>query len=109
VTRRRGLLAALAAAAAAILIAGCGSFDSKASGEHLIKDYFNKFGKDQVTVKSVSCPSGVAQKAGTTYDCKVALHTAQNGASASGTITIHIAKGNKVEILGGRDIHINTQ
>lgn len=97
---------ALAALAVAGLVAGCGSFDSKASGEHLIRDYISKFGKGQVKLTSVSCPSGVPQKSGTAYNCKVRLHNIPTGQSLSGTITVHIVNGNKVEIEGSRDVHL---
>jgi hypothetical protein len=59
-----------------------------------------------VTLKSVNCPSGVKETAGTTYDCKVTLHLVASGQNAKGTITVHIASGNKVEILGRQDVHV---
>jgi hypothetical protein len=104
--RARTVVAILAAVTLAALVAGCGSFDSKASGEHLIHNYVDKFGKGQVKLKSVSCPSGVAQKTGSSYSCKVVLRNVHSGQQASGTITIHIDAGNKVEILGSRDVHV---
>jgi hypothetical protein len=105
--RFRTVIAILAALAVAGLVAGCGSFDSKASGEHLIHNYVGKFGKGQVKLKSVSCPSGVAQKAGSSYSCKVVLRNVRSGQQASGTITIHIDSGNKVEIRGSQDVHVS--
>jgi hypothetical protein len=104
--RARGLIIALAALAVAGVAGGCGSFDSKASGEHLIRDYVKRFGRGQVTLSSVSCPSGVAQKTGTAYTCKVKLNNVKTGRQASGTITVHIANGNKVEIQGAQDVHL---
>jgi hypothetical protein len=104
--RLRTVVVIVTALAVAGLVAGCGSFDSKASGEHLIRDYVGKFGKGQVTLKSASCPSGVAQKTGSSYNCKVVLRNVQGGMQVSGTITIHIASGNKVEILGSQDVHV---
>jgi hypothetical protein len=83
-----------------------GGFDSAASGEHLIKDYVKKFGQGRVSVKSVNCPGGVKEKVGGSYDCKVVLRDTAAGTDHSGTITIHMAKGNKVEINGSTDIHV---
>ena len=103
----RTIALALAALAVAGLVAACGSFDSKSSGEHLIRDYINKFGKGQVKLTSVSCPSGVPQKSGTAYSCKVTLHNIPTGQPLSGTITVHIVNGNKVEIEGSRDVHLS--
>jgi hypothetical protein len=100
------MIAASAAVAVAASVSGCGSFDSKASGEHLIRGYVAKFGKQQVTLSSVSCPSGVAEKAGTAYNCKVRLRDVPNGKLVSGTITVHIVNGNKVEIEGSQDVHL---
>ncbi|MDQ6606748.1 MAG: DUF4333 domain-containing protein [Actinomycetota bacterium] len=91
----------------ALALSACGSFDSAASGEHLIKDYVKKYGQGKVSVESVSCPSGVKQKVGTTYDCPVKLHDATSNANSSGTITIHMASGNKVEIQGKQDLHLH--
>ena len=58
-------------------------------------------------LKSVNCPSGVAQKTGSSYSCKVVLRNVHSGQQASGTITIHIDSGNKVEILGSQDVHVS--
>jgi hypothetical protein len=102
----RTLLIAVAVLAVAGLVAACGSFDSKASGEHLIRDYVKKFGHGQVTLSSVKCPSGVAQKQGTAYSCKVTLHNVTTERNASGTITVHIVNNDKVEIQGASDIHL---
>ena len=92
-------------AVCALGLSACGGFDSAASGEHLIKDYVQKYGQGRVTVKSVSCPGGVKETVGTTYNCKTVLHLKSTGADRSGTITIHIATGNKVEINGSQDLH----
>jgi hypothetical protein len=95
------------ALACAAGIGACGGgFDSAASGEHLIRDYVKKFGQGRVAVKSINCPGGVAEKVGGSYDCKVVLRDTAAGADHSGTITIHMQKGNKVEIDGTRDIHV---
>jgi hypothetical protein len=102
--RRRGP-AAVGAVICAVGVAACGGFDSAASGEHLIKDYVKKFGQGKVTVKSAKCPGGVKEKAGTTYSCNVVLHDSTTNANHTGTITIHIASGNKVEITGSQDLH----
>jgi hypothetical protein len=105
--RLRMIMLAVAVLAVAGLVAGCGSFDSKASGEHLIKDYVSKFGKGQVKLTSVSCPSGVAEKTGTSYACSVVLHNVSTGQRQSGTITVHIVSGDKVEIDGSQDVHVS--
>ena len=102
---RRGGLIALSAVACTVGLSACGGFDSAASGEHLIKDYVKKYGQGKVSVKSVSCPGGVKEKVGTTYDCKTVLHVVATGVDQSGTITIHIASGNKVVINGATDLH----
>ena len=102
--RRRTLLGA-STVSVALALSGCGSFDSAASGEHLIKDYVSKFGHGNVSIKSVKCPSGVGQVTGKAYDCHVSLHVKSSGANPAGTITIHMASGNKVEINGQQDLH----
>jgi hypothetical protein len=102
----RRAVVATGALVCALGITACGGFDSAASGEHLIKDYVNKFGQGKVDVKSASCPGGVKQKVGATYDCKVVLHDKVTNRDHPGTITIHMASGNKVEITGGQDLHI---
>jgi len=90
----------------ALGLSACGGFDSAASGDHLIKDYVKKFGQGKVVVKSANCPGGVKQKVGGSYDCKVVLTDKTTKKDHSGTITIHMASGNKVEIIGGQDIHV---
>jgi hypothetical protein len=102
---RRPGTAAVCALTCALGLTACGGFDSAASGEHLIKDYVKKFGQNKVTVKSVSCPGGVKQKTGGTYDCKVVLHDTTTNSDHSGTITIHMIAGDKVEITGSQDLH----
>jgi hypothetical protein len=94
-----GLLVALG-------LSACGSFDSAASGQNLIKDYIKKRGQGRVTLKSVSCPSGVKQQVGGSYNCKVTLHLVSNNSDHTGTITIHMASGNKVVIEGAQDLHV---
>jgi hypothetical protein len=107
VPRSRLGATALGALACAVGLGACGGgFDSAASGEHLIKDYVKKFGQGRVAVKSIKCPGGVAEKVGATYDCKVVLRDTAAGVDHSGTITIHMQKGNKVEIDGTRDIRL---
>jgi hypothetical protein len=103
-SRRASGLTAVASLACVVGLSACGGFDSAASGEHLIKSYVSKFGQGKVAVKSASCPGGVSEKVGGTYACKVVLHDNTTGTDHSGTITIHIASGNKVEILGGQDL-----
>ncbi|HEY3729450.1 MAG TPA: hypothetical protein VGL51_19895 [Solirubrobacteraceae bacterium] len=104
--RVRAAIAITATIAVAAGVTGCGSFDSKSSGEHLIRNYVNRFGKGQVTLSSVNCPSGIAQREGTAYNCKVTLRNLPNGRLVPGTITVHIVKGNKVEIQGAQDVHL---
>jgi hypothetical protein len=102
--RRRPGLAVVGTLACAVGLSACGGFDSAASGEHLIKSYVSKFGQGKVAVKSASCPGGVSEKAGGTYTCKAVLHDNATGTDHPGTITIHMAAGNKVEILGSQDL-----
>lgn len=106
ILRPRTGLTALGLLGCTIGLSACGGFDSAASGEHLIKDYVKKFGQGRVSVKSVSCPGGVKEKVGASYDCKVVLRDTAAGTDHSGTITIHMEKGNKVEINGSTDIHV---
>jgi hypothetical protein len=99
---------ALAAVVAAVTlgVTACGSsFDSAASGDNLIKDYIKKYGNGTVSLKSVSCPSGIKLTVGGTYNCKVVLHSGATNKDVSGTITIHMIAGNKVEIRGAQDLH----
>jgi hypothetical protein len=96
--------------AAAIALGACGSFDSKESGEHLIKEWVpGKLAKaigDPLQLTSVDCPSGVKQTSGTSYDCKVAILDKTTHKSHSGTITIHITD-KQVRIINGNDLHVS--
>ena len=102
----RRLPIAGAAVAAALGLAACGSFDSAASGQNLIKDYVKRYGGDRVSIKNLKCPSGVKQQSGGSYDCQVTLHVNANNTDSKGTITIHMVSGNKVEIFGRQDLHL---
>ena len=104
--RRPRALMAVGVVACGLGVSACGGFDSAASGEGLIKQYVKKFGQGKVDVKSASCPGGVKQKVGATYECKVVLHDKVTGRDHPGTITIHMISGDKVEITGGQDLHI---
>jgi hypothetical protein len=87
-------------------LAACGTttVDPK-SGETLIRSYVKR--SPSVTLKSVSCPSGVKPKDGTTFDCKLDVRDNSTGADHKGTITVHITGGGKkVEILGSQDVHV---
>jgi hypothetical protein len=103
---RAGLMVVPALVCSLGLAACGGGFDSSASGEHLIKDYVKKFGRGSVAVKSIKCPGGVKETVGGSYNCQVVLRDTTTGTDHSGTITIHMAKGNKVEINGSTDIHV---
>ncbi len=100
------LLVLLAGVASSIALTACGSFDSAASGEHLIKDYVTKFGHGRITLSSAKCPGNVSQKTGGSYSCKVVVQVKQTGALHPGTIIIHMLAGNKVSINGASDVHI---
>jgi hypothetical protein len=102
---RRLTPAFLAVPILAVTLAACGTttVDPK-SGEDLIRTDINKLGK--TSVKSVSCPSGIAPTAGTSFDCKVVLTEKATGKEHTGTITVHIVTGNKVEIYGDQDVHV---
>jgi hypothetical protein len=87
-------------------VAACGTttIDPK-SGEDLIRNFARQNGG---IVKSVSCPSGVKPKDGTSFGCKVRIADASTGAQRSGTITVHVTGGGKkVEILGAQDVHVS--
>ena len=103
----RSSLTALGVLACTLGLSACGGgFDSAVSGEHLIRDYVKKFGQGKVSVKSVNCPGGVAQKVGRTYTCKVVLRDTAARVDHPGTITIHMQSANKVAIVGSQDIHV---
>jgi hypothetical protein len=104
--RPRRLLLLLAAAACSVGLTACGSFDSAASGQNLIKDYVTKFGRGRITLTSAKCPGNISQKTGGSYDCKVVVQDKQTGKQHPGTITVHMQSGNKVSINGASDVHI---
>jgi hypothetical protein len=109
-SRVRSAVLVGAAVATSVALSACGSFDSKASGEHLIDQWVpNQLAKgvgDKLSVKSVDCPSGVKQKDGGSYNCKVSILDKTTGKVHSGTITIHMS-GNQVKILNGQDLHVS--
>ena len=105
--RKRGRLfsALITVPVLGVALAACGTTVDPASGEKLIRDFAKQ---NQATVKSVSCPSGVKPKDGTTFDCKVDLTENSTGKEHKGTITVHITGGGKkVEITGSQDIHLS--
>jgi hypothetical protein len=102
---RGPLVAGFAGIAAAVVLGGCGSFDSAASGAKLIKDFVARNGQGDVSVKTVKCPSGVKEVTGKTYRCNVTLHYQKEDQDTAGQVTIHMVAGDKVEIQGSRDFH----
>ncbi len=103
-TRRRlGLMAAVPVCAVALAACGTVTVDPK-SAENVIRTNIGKFGSIQAT--SVSCPGGVEKKDGKTLNCKVTLKNTSTGATASGTITLHIVNGGKEATFGASDVHV---
>lgn len=74
------------------------------SAENVIRTNISKFGSIQATF--VSCPSGVEKVEGATLNCKVTLKNISTGATASGTITLHITNGGKEATFSGSDVHV---
>lgn len=94
------------------LLSGCGgsSFDSAATGEHLIRDYVTKndSGPSKIDSLHIKCPAGVAAKVGGTYVCSMSIKlTTPEGSSSSFAykVTVHMVAGDKVE-TGKQDFQL---
>ncbi len=103
IRRSLGLAAALPISAIALAACGTVTVDPK-SAENVIRSNIPKFGSIQAT--SVSCPGGVEKKDGKTLNCKVTLKNTSTGATASGTITLHITNGGKEATFTSSDIKV---
>jgi hypothetical protein len=89
-------------AAAAVTAWGCGTTQiDHAKAEKLIRDLVSQGGNTSVT--SVSCPSGINAKAGTSFTCSVKL---ANG--RSGTVTEHIQDSSGTLFVGPGDLHLQS-
>jgi isopentenyl diphosphate isomerase/L-lactate dehydrogenase-like FMN-dependent dehydrogenase len=106
--RRLPALACVPALAAALGLSACGSFDSKASGESLLKSWVPKglsqYVGQPLVLKSVSCPSGVKNTAGATFSCKITLAVKGSKQARNGTATIHMQT--KTVEVAPSDIHL---
>ena len=97
--RRAPVALVILALAAALTLSGCGSFDSKASGENLIKkwvpDKLDKVSGQPIKLSSVNCPSGVKDTVGNTYDCKLTLEnsTRSGGRRVTGALGRELRPG----------------
>jgi hypothetical protein len=90
--------------AIACTLSGCGTFDSAASGNNLIKTYVKSKGRN-VTLVSSKCPSNVALKSGGSYSCPVVLKDTKTGQRVPATVTVHMTS-KQVEIDGAQDVHL---
>ncbi len=102
---RRALPALVVAPACAIALAGCGTATvDPGSAENVIKSQIGKLGPIKAT--KVSCPGGVKKKQGVSFNCTVTLENTSNGATGSGTITLHITNGGNRAVFSTADIHV---
>jgi hypothetical protein len=86
---------------AAAVVTGCGTTTEidHAKAENLIRRSVKELGR--TAVKTVSCPSGVEAKKGSTFTCHATL---ANG--TRGTVTIHIVNDQgRIVIRGPSDYH----
>ncbi len=102
--RRKLLVAFTIVPGFAVTLAGCTSTVDRASAENVIKTQIGKLGP--LVAKSVSCPDNVKKKDGVSFACKVTLRNTANGATAMGTITLHITGGGNRAMFSGSDIHV---
>jgi pyrroline-5-carboxylate reductase len=99
----RGLGVAVAAVVPAIAVAGCATTIDNGKAEQLIRNSINSTG--HAKVKSVSCPSGVTAKAGGTFTCQLTV-TTPDGATHSGSVTLHMTDSKGHVEAGGSDFHV---
>jgi NAD(P)H-hydrate repair Nnr-like enzyme with NAD(P)H-hydrate epimerase domain len=92
--RRVSALLGVPALVCVLGLSACGSFDSS-KGADLIRQFMKQNGKG-VSVQSVSCPSGVSQKTGGTYNCEMAWKFSAKTFKA--TVTVHMLGSNKIEM-----------
>jgi hypothetical protein len=88
----------------ALTVAGCTSTIDPSSAEHAITANMHKLGPLQV--KSVSCPGGVKQAQGVSFNCALTLHDTSNGTTGTGTITLHETNGGHDLEFGPNDVHV---
>src|SRR5947209_16750042 len=88
----------------AVTLAGCTETVDPKSAESIIKTNIPSYGPYKA--KSVSCPDNVKKKQGVAFSCKVTLQNTTNGATGTGTITLHIVSGGKKAIFYPTDVHV---
>jgi len=97
---------AAAALVPALALAGCGTATiDNGEAEQLVRQAIAR-GNGSVKVKSVSCPSGVTDKAGATFDCKVSLMQVSNGSVHNGFVTLHMVNGKGQVAINPSDFHV---
>ena len=99
----RGLGVAVVAVVPALAIAGCTTTIDNGKAERLIRNSINSAGRAKV--KSVSCPSGVTAKAGGSFTCQLTV-TTPDGASHSGTVTLHMTDNKGRVEANSSDFHL---
>jgi hypothetical protein len=97
-TRRTPASLGVLLVTAAIGLSACGGFDSAGSGKSVITDFVHKNARKGITIKALTCPSGVKQTVGTSYVCQLTLHNASGAPDQKYNVTVHIVTGNKVEV-----------
>jgi NAD(P)H-hydrate repair Nnr-like enzyme with NAD(P)H-hydrate epimerase domain len=106
VGRARLGLAAIAVVPA-LALAGCSNEIDSGKAEQLIRAATTKLFASDIHVKSVSCPSGVTAKTGGTFNCNITLVSAADGATKSGTVTVHMTNSSGHAEVGGSDFHLH--
>ena len=95
----RKAFTAVAVTGSLVALTGCGETKiDKGKAEGLARKVA---GSGTVTLKTVSCPSGLAAKKGATFDCNLVYAD-----GAKGTITIHQTDDSGNVRTGGTDIHV---
>jgi hypothetical protein len=103
--RRTGIGILAAAVLSALALAGCGTttIDNVKLQDSISQDVA---AAGSFKVKSVSCPSDVAPKAGTTLSCKISVTKNSDGSVHSGTVTVHMTDAKGHVTISGSDFNI---
>ena len=104
--RARNLAVPALALALAGALAGCGTATiDNTKAEQLIRRAVAQ-GNGSVTVRSVRCPSGVVERAGRTFECKISVSEVSTGSVHRGTVTVHMTNSKGQVEINSADFHV---